>query len=696
MEKNSKALRQLKKSNSWIGIILYVLISISVLCVLGFFLANTSAYILNSRLSSEYEIISYMAKVYEDNGKENSEKVFSVLDKEGRSYIIKDKDGNTVHLSGKDTCGNELMDIRFLHGTKKVNTYADTENGFISPDENGNIKFDLPGLIKECNGKDLSDLEESAELFYIPKDELTEEKAEGLEKLKEKYEAFIRLPLWMSIDIGDGSEAFIGKANFTIGIWEFILLGSFAVFIILAGIAIFIIVLVSIIRSASSQKKTLKLFYTDLITKGNNWMYFLIKGERMLKSRKSAKYEYAVVNLVFVNYTNYCVCHSVAEGEKVLKKVYDTICQYIIKEEICARSSQSAFALLMRYQEKNIFLMRIDNIMRQIQKIDSDHMFNFQAGVDIVKVYRNDSYKIARRKYLDLQMEYNNACAASATLSENDASGVAFFDNKLLEDQIWIDKVQERQRTALNKEEFAVYYQPKYDPSNDKLKGAEALVRWQSPEFGLVPPGKFIPIFEKNGFIKDLDHYMISHVARDQRKWLNEGKNCVPVSVNVSRAHFIESDLADQIKDIVDSEGAPRELIEIELTESAFFDDKSKLIATINKLKEYGFAISMDDFGSGYSSLNSLKDMPLDVLKLDAEFFRGEGDDGRRKTVVSETIKLAKSLKMKTVAEGVEVKDQVEFLADQGCDMIQGYYYDKPMPKDEFESRLSGQEEKNN
>ncbi len=258
-----------------------------------------------------------------------------------------------------------------------------------------------------------------------------------------------------------------------------------------------------------------------------------------------------------------------------------------------------------------------------------------------------------------------------------------------MEDQKWNDVVRASQEKALENEEFLVYYQPKYDPKTDKLNGAEALIRWNSPEYGFKGPGAFIPIFEKNGFIKKIDHYMLTHVARDQKKWFDAGLSCVPVSVNISRAHFIEPDLAEQIRDAVDKEGTPRELIEIELTESAFFDDKNALINIINKLKEYGFAVSMDDFGSGYSSLNSLKDMPLDVLKLDAEFFRGNSDGNRGEIVVSEAISLAKKLNMRTVAEGVEAKDQVEFLAAQGCDMIQGYYYAKPMPGNEYEQRMT-------
>ena len=218
--------------------------------------------------------------------------------------------------------------------------------------------------------------------------------------------------------------------------------------------------------------------------------------------------------------------------------------------------------------------------------------------------------------------------------------------------------------------------------------GAEALIRWNTPDMGLVPPYKFIPIFEDNGFITHIDDYMLTHVARDQRKWLNEGRKCVPVSVNVSRAHFGQGDLAEYICNLIDREGCPRSLLEIELTESAFFDDENAMITTINRLKSYGFLVSMDDFGSGYSSLNSLKDMPLDILKLDAGFFRGSEDNPRTEIVVSEAIRLAKSLNMKTVAEGVEEKSTVDFLASEGCDMIQGYYYSKPMPREEYENTI--------
>ena len=446
------------------------------------------------------------------------------------------------------------------------------------------------------------------------------------------------------------------------------------------AVMVFFLLAASAVISFLKQQSNLRLYFRDTVTHGNNWNYFVFMGERILRSRRFQNNNYAVVHLVFVKYRNYVVCHSVEDGEELLRQVYDLINYTVARDEICVRSTTSNFALLLRYSTAENLKERLEALINSLSRISGDHDFTFQAGVSLVSS--------SHRKSPDIETDYNKACTARETFNDSEESGVVFFDKKLLDDRRWEELVSENSRLAIRNEEFQVYYQPKYDPNNDTLKGAEALIRWDSPEFGFISPGKFIPIFEKNGFITQIDHYMISHVARDQARWIKEGYKCVPVSVNVSRAHFVENDLAEQIRDMVDKEGAPRNLIEIELTESAFFDDKKALVGTILKLKEYGFSVSMDDFGSGYSSLNSLKDMPLDILKLDAEFFRGEEAENRGRLVVSETIKLAKSLQMKTVAEGVEEKELVDFLAESGCDMIQGYFYAKPMPGAEYEDRM--------
>jgi EAL domain-containing protein (putative c-di-GMP-specific phosphodiesterase class I)/GGDEF domain-containing protein len=498
----------------------------------------------------------------------------------------------------------------------------------------------------------------------------------------------LNAPLWMAVPIGETGYSFVGKSYFTVDIQEMTLFLEVAGFMIVIVVIMIFVLLGFTISGIRRQRKVVNYFFTDPVTMGHNQMYFQIKGEQMIRRSRNRTIGFAVVNLVFVNYRNYCVCHSVKQGDIILKKIYDVLRRETKSREIVAHLSSSSFALILRYDNQENLRARLEALIHQLEAVEADHRFAFQVGVSLLDVKRNDKGKALSRKRVELSSEYNNAVTARSVMADSEDSGISFFDEKIVEDRRWQDAVTERQKIAIQNEEFKVYYQPKYNPQTNELSGAEALIRWQSPDLGFVTPFKFIPIFEKNGFITEIDHYMITHVARDQKRWKDQGYKCVPVSVNVSRAHFIESDLAEQIRDLVDAENCPHDLIEIELTESAFFDDKKAMIETITRLKNYGFSVSMDDFGAGYSSLNSLKDMPLDVLKLDAEFFRGSEAGDRGQIVVAEAIRLARSLNMRTVAEGVEVRDQVDFLAAEGCDMIQGYAYAKPMEAADYEERM--------
>ncbi|MCR4738708.1 MAG: EAL domain-containing protein [Lachnospiraceae bacterium] len=677
-------IKELKKNRSWLFVVIYTVISLAAIAAIGFFVYYMTDYMAKSELKAEYDAIKYMASIYETPEDEE------LLIKSGRDYILTDNGGEVISQNGEDTCSDKGSVLTMPSTGEQVTVYTDEKNGFLQVDRAGKIGVDFKGIFQRFEERGSEDELENLEIFTdtFGLDKTDIRIADFGRKLNINLESVLRLPLWMSAETESGGNVLTAKAYCSVSMLNAVKYLLFCLVITLLALLIFCFALGNILKGFRNQRRTMKVFFEDVVTRGHNWMWFLARGDHMLKTSSAMKETFAVISFSFVKYTNYCLCHSMEEGDRLLKRIHDTISLYLERKELIARSpSPSDFALILKFSDVNALRMRIDTIIHELEKIDGDHIFTFQAGVDVINAAREARERSDRRK-LDLEREYNNACAARASLSDKDATGMAFFDSKLMEEQIWEDKVRERQRTALEKEEFVVYYQPKYDPSTDKLKGAEALVRWKSPEFGLVPPGRFIPIFEKNGFITEIDHYMLAHVARDQMKWLREGKECVPVSVNVSRAHFVESGLAEQIKDIVDSEGTPRKLIEIELTESAFFDDKKALVNTISKLREYGFTVSMDDFGSGYSSLNSLKDMPLDVLKLDADFFRGEDNDERGRIVVTETIRLAKSLNMKTVAEGVEDKKQVEFLAKQGCDMIQGFVYDKPMPADEFEQKM--------
>jgi len=671
--KKNKLFKIVKKNHIWVTIVFCVIIAVASGVFLTAFSSAFTTYIINSKILDEYDAVEYMAKIYDLNNVEDGENVYSVLNEEGRTYFIADKHGNIIYQNGENTMGknNGKISVPISRSEEKeVTLYMD----------------DITDDIFETNDDGNLTIRPLALVYYSIK--IADESNPQVNKKRVAMD----LPLWVSVEVKEGKQIFYGKINFRVMLSDIVFWLTFIVVGIALVGCIIALMLVNMFTTLMNQRNMSKVFFTDPITKGHNWMWFSVRGEQLLKKRRSAAVSYAVLDLVFVKYRNYCVCHSVVEGEEMLYKVDRILNESIGKKEMAAHYASANFALLLKFKDREELKARIQQIINKLETIGKDHKFTFHVGVYVVENIKDTKGRAKRRKDIDIEREYNNACTARSTLEDSDESAIAFFDENLLEEQKWIDIVMEHRRSAIENEEYVIYYQPKYDPKTNKLRGVEALIRWNSPELGFKSPGTFIPILEKNGFIQDIDHYMITHVARAQKAWLDAGYECVPASVNVSRAHFIEDDLAEQIRDAVDAEGCPRNLLEIELTESAFFDDKKALIDTILKLKEYGFMVSMDDFGSGYSSLNSLKDMPLDILKLDAEFFRGDINGGRGEIVISKAISLAKSLNMLTVAEGVEFKEQVDFLAEKGCDMIQGYFFAKPMLGEEYADKMNRKE----
>ena len=655
-----------KLPRNWIvlPIILYSLIFILMTAFIAISIEIFSSYMTTLKAGAATENAKHLAELFDEGSENGLDMFYREVDESKTEWFYADSNLNVLSSSdGKITAnlikyGNDdsedpelgLINLNYRSDPyEDVTFYSDKKGEFINVRENS-ISPNFAALLSRDNViRDLN-----------------------------KGKSFTS-PYWTAFHINGGTEVIAFKTYLDLTIND---IGYFLAFFLVAYIIvllIFIILISNIIRTHKSNKKMRNLVFRDNITGNKNWFWFVIKSKEILSKRKPGV-NYAIVSLIFVRYRNFVLCHSVDEGEHLLHRIWARIYSYLDKKELVAHGTISNFPMLIKADTEEQARERLETIIQSLENIEDDHDFKFQAGVYMIDP--------SVGKKADIDLLYNNASTARMSLEDTDDTGIVFFDNKLVEDEKWLDKVLERQKDALENNEFHVYYQPKYDPRTNELMGAEALVRWINDEMGFVPPGKFIPIFENNGFITEIDHYMVRNVALDQKQWLAEGRACVPVSVNISRAHFAEIDLADQIKDMVDQVGTPHELIEIELTESAFFDDKKLMLSTITKLKEYGFLVSMDDFGSGYSSLNSLKDMPLDILKLDAGFFREENNLHRSEIVVSEAIQLAKKLNMKTVAEGIDEKEQVDFLAAEGCDMIQGYYYAKPAPKAEFEVRL--------
>ncbi len=452
-------------------------------------------------------------------------------------------------------------------------------------------------------------------------------------------------------------------------------------FVLLFGImiAIFVIYyLISIISMAFSVRKTTKIIYTDMVTGGDNWLLFIKKGTSLLKRNRKGQLNYAMLHLEMLKYRSFCTCFGVNKGQELIEKFYTVLKKEIHHKEVMAHQENAAFGLLLTYADKAQLEARIQKIENMMNYVLPGMKMYFGTGVYLVQSGERD-----------VEQLYNNAMIACEMSGEETENKIAYFDVEMNNQKLWERKVEDDMERALANREFLVFLQPKISTSEEVLGGAEALVRWIHPTEGFIPPNRFIPIFEKNGFILKLDDYMLEEIARVQAEWLAEGRRLVPISVNISRAHFTREDLAEHICAIVDKYQVPHNVIELELTESAFFDDKDVLLNTVQKLREAGFQVSMDDFGAGYSSLNSLKELQIDVLKIDADFFRGADVEERGLLIVSEVIDLAKKLNMKIVAEGIESREQVEFLAEQECDLIQGYFYAKPMPVTEFAQKYN-------
>ena len=239
--------------------------------------------------------------------------------------------------------------------------------------------------------------------------------------------------------------------------------------------------------------------------------------------------------------------------------------------------------------------------------------------------------------------------------------------------------------TALSNGQFEVWLQPQYSHQSGERVGAEALVRWRHPERGLIAPGEFIPIFEQNGFVYELDRFVWRQTALLLRRWLDEGKEPLPISINISRYDIYQPDFFEYITGLIEENSLPIELLRLEITESAFSKSTEQIIAMVEQLRDYGFYVEIDDFGSGYSSLNTLKDVPANILKLDIRFLEGNTKAHRGGRILESVIRMAKWLDMPVIAEGVETIEQADYLRTLGCDYIQGFLYAKPLPVEEYE-----------
>lgn len=468
---------------------------------------------------------------------------------------------------------------------------------------------------------------------------------------------------------------------------QFDLLLKKVVFINILIIILFLLLIISIIFiNRKNREQLIKIAYVDPVTKGYSKARFDMEAKEIIQSSSSGTYSLVSINIQKFKLINDSFGSDA--GDKTLKYIHDVIANYLERKELLCRVSNDQFNILIKTISQKEILKYIENITNDINSFNKDKECKYFIALSI-GVYKIDDPNIP---LVSIQDRSNVARKNIKGNAVNHPLYTCVFYSDLERLRMLKEKEMEnRMEEALDNNEFVVYLQPKVDLKNNNIVGAEALVRWQDPDKGLIPPNDFIPFFEKNGFIIKLDHYVFEKSCAMIRKWIDNGETPIPISVNFSRAHLNNKDFLKKYKTIRDKYDVPAKLLEIELTETLVFDNLQMLLNVIDQIHEEGFQCSLDDFGSGYSSLNMLKEIKVDTLKLDRAFFSAPNADNISENhVIESVVELAKKLNMNSISEGVETILQMEYLKKINCDMIQGYVFSKPIPQEIFEKMAFG------
>jgi EAL domain-containing protein (putative c-di-GMP-specific phosphodiesterase class I)/GGDEF domain-containing protein len=366
-----------------------------------------------------------------------------------------------------------------------------------------------------------------------------------------------------------------------------------------------------------------------------------------------------------------------SEGDRLLEHIAACIRACLGERDFACRLNADRFVFYMDGSKKQVECC-VETLFHEIASFGLPFEIQCNAGL-----YLLEGTKPAAGKIL------NSVIMAQSQIKGSFSDRFCWYTEELWEGLIRDHEITGMMRKALENREFLVYYQPQYNHSTGMMVGAEALSRWFSPEKGLIPPVQFIPVFEKSGFITQLDEYVFETVCAFLRRSLDNFESVVPISVNLARHDLLTPGFLDKLADIREKYDIPARYVRIEITESSAQGNSHFINEALDKLHSYGFTVEMDDFGSGYSSLNILKDIDFDIIKLDMNFFeKEEAPTGRAGTILSSVVRMMNWLQIPLIVEGVEVAEQADFLRSIGCEFIQGYLYSKPLPEAEFEHLL--------
>lgn len=420
------------------------------------------------------------------------------------------------------------------------------------------------------------------------------------------------------------------------------------------------------------RQELFRLAYKDSITGGDNFSNF---------KEKAKKYENTEGFVIALDISEFKLVNNVcgnARGDEVLKVIWDVILANCNDNEQAARVNADRFVIFWIESSKKTVTYRIEKLINEIEGISE--------RLSVPRLYPVIGIR-AVEKLDDADKRYGEALRAKALVKDRRDRHYAFYDEIDYDTIVENKNLENGFEKALADKKFEVWYQPKFNSHTGKIVGSEALIRWRADDGSLISPGRFIPLFEKNGNIIRLDEYVFREVCRQQKEWQKEGIQILPVSVNISRFSLYYSNVVEKYERIINYYDLNHKYVQIEITESAIIEN-TVIAELIQKFHDAGFDILLDDFGSGYSSLASLNQMPFDTIKLDKSLVDYVGNENGEK-LLKFIVQLVQSLGMKITAEGVEYKEQLDFLENLNCDDIQGFYFSKPLMLADFSAKLT-------
>ncbi|QSX06414.1 EAL domain-containing protein [Sedimentibacter sp. zth1] len=439
--------------------------------------------------------------------------------------------------------------------------------------------------------------------------------------------------------------------------------------------AIYFAVFMDITKNIVYENELIHRLEYDELTDIYNKELFYKKTQEMLINNLNINY--VVVCLDVEKFKLINDLYGLEEGDKILKTIAKCI-------KLNMNSEKSVFGRLYADHFALCF-EKFDGYLDKLVYLTKNCFANYPIDLNvIVKLgfYEVENHTITVNKMCD------RANLAIDSIKGNYKKIYAFYQENLRNELIEEQEIVNEMYKALKNEQFNVYYQPKCNLITGEVIGAEALVRWNHPKKGILTPNKFIKIFEKSGFITNMDEFVWESVCRQLRKWLDSGYKIVPISVNISRIDIYNKNLCNTVASVLRKYSIPADLLHIEITETAYTENPKQLIEIIRKLKKIGIIIEMDDFGDGYSSLNMLSEVPVDILKLDLKFLNPTNKKDSNKNIIKSIIYMANELNLEVIAEGIEHSDQIKYLLNLGCNIGQGYFFSKPVEPYEFEKLL--------